>query len=94
MGPSSRLGNLREPSFEALFREEGFIAKLKHKWWREERGGQGCAAEEAAAGGVSELSLENFGGIFIVLLIGILIGGLLALLEKYWLLCFKHNLMI
>ena len=76
-------------------REEGYISKIKKKWWREERGGGACdAGEEAAAGGVSELSLENFGGIFIVLLIGLLIGGLLALVEKYWLFCSKRNLMI
>ena len=89
----SRLRSLVSSAIIKL-REEGFIAKLKKKWWQEERGGGDCAQEEAVAGGVSELSLENFGGIFIVLLIGLLIGGLLALLEKYWLLCFKQNLMI
>ena len=75
-------------------REDGVIARLKEKWWREERGGGACQAEETAAGGVSELSLENFGGIFLVLLIGLLIGGLLALLEKYWIFCRKQSFSI
>ena len=57
-------------------------------------GGGACQAEETAAGGVSELSLENFGGIFLVLLIGLLIGGLLALLEKYWIFCRKESFSI
>ena len=75
-------------------REDGVIARLKKKWWQEERGGGACQAEETAAGGVSELSLENFGGIFLVLLIGLLIGGLLALLEKYWIFCRKQSFSI
>ena len=75
-------------------REEGVIASLKKKWWQEERGGGACQAEETAAGGVSELSLENFGGIFLVLLIGLLIGGLLALLERYWIFCRKQSFSI
>ena len=33
---------------------------------------------------VSELGLDNVGGIFLVLLLGIVASGLLALLEVYW----------
>ena len=92
----SQNSNLRSLVSSAIIklREESYIAKLKKKWWQEERGGGACQAEEAAAGGVSELSLENFGGIFIVLLIGLLIGGVLALLEKYWLFCSKQSFSI
>ena len=72
-----------------------FSFQLKKKWWQVERGGGVCSSsEEGGSGGVSELSLENFGGIFIVLVIGIFIGGALALVEKYWLFCSKENLMI
>ena len=75
-------------------REDGVIARLKKKWWREERGGGACESEESSSGGVSELTLENVGGIFLVLLIGLLIGGLVALLEVYWLRWSKNGFLI
>ena len=87
---------LRAPVSSAIIRlkEEGVIAALKAKWWREERGGGACLTEEAAAGGVSELGLDNVGGIFLVLGLGILASGLLALAEMYWVHCKRNNRMI
>ena len=75
-------------------REEGEIARLKQKWWQEERGGGACESDEKAAGGVSELTLENVGGIFLVLLLGLVIGGLVAVVEVYWLHCNKTGFLI
>ena len=43
---------------------------------------------------VSELGLDNVGGIFLVLGLGILISGLLALLEIYWVDWKRRNRMI
>ena len=40
--------------------------------------------EENAASGVSALSIINVGGIFLVLLIGLIFGTILALFEKFW----------
>ena len=65
------------------------------QWWQEERGGGACRLEEqSAASAVSELDLENVGGIFLVLLIGLLIGCLVAVLEVYWLHCTKKNFLL
>jgi hypothetical protein len=33
---------------------------------------------------VSELNLENVGGIFMVLLIGLVLGSLIAAVEHFW----------
>ena len=75
-------------------RQDGVLDKLKVKWWREERGGGACEEEETASGGVSRLTLQNLGGIFLVLLIGLILGGLAAVLEVIWVHCKKRNLMI
>ena len=40
---------------------------------------------------VSELGLDNVGGIFLVLGLGILVSGLLALLEIYWVAWKRRN---
>jgi hypothetical protein len=38
---------------------------------------------------VSELNLENVGGIFLVLLIGLILGGAMAAIEFFWQRCTK-----
>ena len=75
-------------------RQDGVLDRLKVKWWREERGGGACAEEEPAGGGVSRLTLQNLGGIFLVLLLGLILGGLVAVLEVLWVHCKKRNLLI
>lgn len=65
--------------------EQGTIARLKAKWWEKERGGGACLDRgESGSGNVSELNLQSFGGIFIVLAVGLVIGILVAILEKCW----------
>ena len=41
-------------------------------------------AEESSASGVSALNLINVGGIFLVLLIGLVLGIFMAAIEKFW----------
>ena len=40
--------------------------------------------EESTASGVSALNLINVGGIFLVLLIGLVLGISMAAIEKFW----------
>ena len=40
--------------------------------------------EESSASGVSALNLINVGGIFLVLLIGLVLGIFMAAIEKFW----------
>ena len=70
------------------------LDRLKTKWWREERGGGACEHEEQSAAGVNKLGIENLGGIFLVLLLGLLLGLGVAALEIFWVNCKKKNLLI
>ena len=79
MAEGSRLRPLVSSAVIRL-KEEGVIAALKRKWWREERGGGLCEAREAAAS-VNMLTLQNLGGIFMVLGLGLLLGGAVLALE-------------
>lgn len=69
--------------------EEGVIGHLKTKWWQKERGGGACLVPEGGGGGVTNLNLQNFGGIFLVLFAGMVMGVAVALVEKAWTKCFK-----
>merc|ERR1712223_473735 len=75
--------SLRGPISNAIIKlnEEGYISDLKDQWWKKEGT---CAEEESNTSGVSALNLINVGGIFLVLLIGLIFGCILAVLEKYW----------
>nr|XP_040563433.1 glutamate receptor ionotropic, kainate 1-like [Lepeophtheirus salmonis] len=63
--------------------EHGIIRRLKNKWWKEQRGGGTCY-EEDTTGSVSELNLDNVGGIFMVLIIGLILGSIIAIAEHYY----------
>jgi hypothetical protein len=47
--------------------------------------------EEESTGGVAALNIVNVGGIFLVLLIGLVLGGILAGFEKLWTICAKKR---
>ena len=65
---------------------------------REQANDAVAACEQEAdgdnAGGVSKLTVENLGGIFLVLLLGLILAVALALLEVLWVHCKKRNIMI
>ena len=46
--------------------------------------------EDEGPSGVNALTLKNVGGIFLVLLIGVILGGIIALLEFFWERCKKR----
>ena len=69
--------------------EEGVIGQLKTKWWEKERGGGACMVPEGGGGGLANLNLNNFGGIFVVLTAGLLMGAITLFIEFAWSKCFK-----
>ena len=75
-------------------RQEGVLDRLKKKWWKEERGGGSCEEEEQSSDGVSTLCLKNLGGIFLVLLLGLIMGLVVVALEILWVNCKKKNFLI
>lgn len=65
--------------------ENGMLHVLKNRWWKE-RHGVGTCSDDGKGGGVTELSLANVGGVFVVLLGGMAVAFLLALVESFmWL---------
>lgn len=65
--------------------ENGMLHVLKNRWWKE-RHGVGTCGDDGKGGGVTELSLANVGGVFVVLLGGMGLAFILALIESFmWL---------
>ncbi|XP_011304726.1 glutamate receptor ionotropic, kainate 2-like isoform X2 [Fopius arisanus] len=60
--------------------ESGLLAQLKDKWWKEKRGGGKCTAETSSSS-PAELTLDNVGGVFLVLGVGIAVSIVLSVLE-------------
>nr|CAD7453105.1 unnamed protein product [Timema tahoe] len=60
--------------------ESGRITELQDKWWKQERGGGACVSK-GPSGNPSSLNLENVGGVFLVLVVGVLIACVITLLE-------------
>lgn len=74
----------RTPITNAILKlqEGGKLHLLKEKWWKVMRGGGKC--EVNPEGGAAALELENVGGIFLVLVLGLGISCLIAVLELIW----------
>lgn len=62
--------------------ETGMLHMLKNRWWKEKDGVSSCS-DEGKGGGVTELSLANVGGVFVVLLGGMGIAFVIALIESF-----------
>ncbi|KAG9509349.1 Glutamate receptor ionotropic, kainate 1 [Fragariocoptes setiger] len=63
--------------------ESGALHALKDRWWKERRGGGTCS-DDAKGSAVTELSLANVGGVFVVLLAGLALSFLVAICEFMW----------
>lgn len=61
--------------------ENGMLHVLKNRWWKE-RHGVGSCGDESKGGGVTELSLANVGGVFVVLVGGMAIATILGVMES------------
>lgn len=53
---------------------------MKNKWWKQGK----CVREESSKEDANELGVENIGGIFLVLIAGLIIGILVAIGEFVW----------
>ena len=62
--------------------EDGILKELKIKWWEKMRGGGSCKV--AAGGGNAQLSLAQLGGVFIVLVGGMVVSIIIAIFEFAW----------
>ncbi|GFT00129.1 glutamate receptor ionotropic, kainate 3 [Trichonephila clavipes] len=62
--------------------EEGVLHTLKERWWKQKRGGGKCV--EKPSGSVRELGLGHVGGVFVVLLVGVLLAAAIGFLEFLW----------
>ncbi|KAH3889063.1 glutamate receptor ionotropic, kainate 2-like isoform X2 [Dreissena polymorpha] len=64
------------------FQENQEISKLYTKWWKEKSGGK-CDVDESAKA-ASSLGVKHVGGVFVVLVGGLMAGLLLACCEFMW----------
>ena len=60
------------------------IHEWKTKWWQRELGAKECLVEEGAKGSASELTVDNVGGVFVVLIGGVVAGFFVAMCEFLW----------
>lgn len=61
--------------------ENGMLHMLKNRWWKEKHGVGSCG-DDNKGGGVTELSLANVGGVFVVLVGGMAVATVLAVIES------------
>ncbi|XP_070133341.1 glutamate receptor ionotropic, kainate 2 [Drosophila bipectinata] len=64
--------------------ELGQLAELKRKWWKEMHGGGSCEKSDEEGGDTPELGLENVGGVFLVLGLGLFAAMVLGCTEFLW----------
>ncbi|XP_055903176.1 glutamate receptor ionotropic, kainate 2 [Eupeodes corollae] len=64
--------------------ESGTLAELKRKWWKEKHGGGRCSQMAAESADTPELGVENVGGVFLVLGLGLLSAIGIGLVEFLW----------
>ncbi|XP_031827369.1 glutamate receptor ionotropic, kainate 2 isoform X2 [Nomia melanderi] len=60
--------------------QSGLITELKKKWWTQKRGGGKCR-EDGGGSQAEELDLDNVGGVFLVLTVGVALSTIYTLLE-------------
>ena len=60
--------------------EDDILLQLKNKWWKS---GQ-CTKDDNSKDDASELGMKNIGGIFYVLIAGLVLGVIVAIAEFVW----------
>ncbi|XP_076624322.1 glutamate receptor ionotropic, kainate 2 isoform X1 [Colletes latitarsis] len=63
--------------------QSGLITELKTKWWTQKRGGGKCR-EDGGQSQAEELDLDNVGGVFLVLTVGVALSFFYTILELLW----------
>lgn len=64
--------------------EAGKLHSFKEKWWKERKGGGKCLDDSKKSSAVTELSLANVGGVFVVLLGGLGLASIVAVMEFFF----------
>lgn len=69
--------------------EAGTIQELSDKWWearsKDENGNEiDCEADKKEQSDTAELGMDNVGGVFLVLAVGILLSIFVGILEFIW----------
>lgn len=65
-----------------VLQDRGILYELKQRWWVKKGGG--LCTEDAKVSAASELEIENVGGVFLVLALGVAIGMLCGFIEFIW----------
>ncbi len=75
----------RTPISSAILQlqEGGKLHLYKEKWWKQKKGGGQCK-EAKDSSTANELSLKNVGGVFLVLVCGLVISLIVACSERCW----------
>lgn len=60
------------------------LRDLKQKWWYERNGGVGNCDNDEGGGDTPELGMDNVGGVFIVVGIGLLIAFIIGIIDFLW----------
>ncbi|XP_076751091.1 glutamate receptor ionotropic, kainate 2 isoform X2 [Xylocopa sonorina] len=63
--------------------QSGLLTELKKKWWTQKRGGGKCR-EDGGGGAAEELDLDNVGGVFLVLTVGVAASFFYTIMELLW----------
>lgn len=63
--------------------DKGFLEEFRIKWWKKEDGGNTCEDVKASSG-TNAMGLDMVGGVFVVVLLGIGLGVLVAIFEFTW----------
>ncbi|XP_076178431.1 glutamate receptor ionotropic, kainate 2 isoform X2 [Ptiloglossa arizonensis] len=63
--------------------QSGLITELKTKWWTQKRGGGKCR-EDGGGSMAEELDLDNVGGVFLVLTVGVALSFFYTVFELLW----------
>ncbi|KAG8194654.1 hypothetical protein JTE90_003126 [Oedothorax gibbosus] len=64
--------------------EQGKLHTFKERWWKQKKGGGQCSGPSKSSGTVNELGLGNVGGVFVVMLLGIMLSALMGVIEFLW----------
>ncbi|KAJ6219803.1 hypothetical protein RDWZM_005615 [Blomia tropicalis] len=65
-----------------VLQDEGQLYELKKRWWVDYGGG--LCADDAKISAAMELNIENVGGVFVVLVSGVVMGCLFGIIEFIW----------
>ncbi|XP_076391777.1 glutamate receptor ionotropic, kainate 2 isoform X2 [Megachile rotundata] len=63
--------------------QSGLITELKTKWWTQKRGGGKCR-EDGGQSAAEELGIDNVGGVFLVLTVGVALSFFYTIYEFLW----------